>query len=151
MGEMANPLFGQLRDEQQEKLLEQDSQEEENKNQEENQVAEPREETKQEFNPDGTPVVSKEKTDEIEAANADFNKDQVEGKLPEGEIPVSELPSQDPKQDFTHGVHGGPGDPDATARYQAWYDQRWTPNMLAAGDDVEGYKKFLASKGVHNF
>jgi hypothetical protein len=64
------------------------------------------------------------------------------------EEPPPTSPNVAHKQDKTHGVHGGPTDPDAAGRYQAWFDMRWTPEFLAEGDDKEGYKKFLEGRGI---
>jgi hypothetical protein len=64
------------------------------------------------------------------------------------EEPPPTSPNVAHKQDKTHGVHGGPTDPDAAGRYQAWFDMRWTPEFLAEGDDREGYIKFLEAKGI---
>jgi hypothetical protein len=90
---------------------------------------------------------SEEQVKEIDQANAERDARVAKEGVPEGEIGIRVKPESDPKQDSTHGVHGGSLDPDSVGRYELWFAQHWTPEMLAAGDDKEGYRKYLAARG----
>jgi hypothetical protein len=98
--------------------------------------------------PQSREYTPEEQAEHLKQRDENVEKVAAESAQTHKENPPSVSPSTLHKQDKTHGVHGGPTDSDAAGRYQAWYDMRYTPEMLAQGDDQEGYKKFLEAKGV---
>jgi hypothetical protein len=89
-----------------------------------------------------------EQEEHLKARDEKVAQTAEESAIAQKDDPAPTSPNVAHKQDKTHPAHGGPTDPDAAGRFQAWYDMRWTPEFIAEGDDREGYIKFLEAKGI---